>query len=70
MPFIVGGRCYTIDITKGKLMYKDEDLDICPECNGLGLYAPDVFGKDDFVHKVPSTREGYYTFQKDCVIKS
>lgn len=52
-------------------MYRDEDLDTCTNCGGLGLYAPDVFGKDDFVHKVASPRlEGYYTFAKECVTKS
>ena len=39
-----------------------EDLTPCPECNALGMLAPNIWGKVEFVHKVPSTKIGYFTF--------
>jgi hypothetical protein len=44
-------------------MYPDNELNNCPTCGGLGLEAPDIWGKIEFVHKIPSPRlEGYFTF--------
>ena len=43
-------------------MYSDENLIPCPECGGLGLFAPNIFGESKFHHKIPSTIEGYFTF--------
>jgi hypothetical protein len=44
-----------------------EDLTPCPECNSLGMLAPNIWGKTEFVHKVPSPRlEGYFTFVAEC----
>jgi hypothetical protein len=61
----VGGRVYTDNIErKGKeKMYPDSELTPCPECNSLGMTAPNIWGKMEFVHKIPSPRlEGYFTF--------
>ena len=39
----------------------------CPLCGKLRLTAPNLYGKMEFVHKVPSPRfEGYSTFQSEC----
>jgi len=47
-------------------MYPDNELTPCPTCGGLGLDAPNLWGKIEFVHKVPSPRfEGYFTFTAD-----
>jgi hypothetical protein len=47
---------------KGKPMYPDNELTKCPECGALGLTAPNIWGKIEFVHKVASHLEGYFTF--------
>ena len=47
---------------KGKPMYNDNELINCPECNALGLFAPDLYGNAKFHHKIPSKIEGYFTF--------
>lgn len=52
-------------------MYPDSELTPCAECGTLGMLAPNIYGKTEFVHKVPSPRfEGYFTFVAECVIKS
>jgi hypothetical protein len=39
----------------------------CPKCDGIGMTAPDLWGKMEFVHQVPSPRlEGYFTFVSEC----
>lgn len=43
-------------------MYKDSELVKCPDCQALGLFAPDLKGNVVFNHKIPSQREGYFTF--------
>lgn len=43
-------------------MYKDEELVKCPDCQALGLFAPDLYGNSKFHHKIPSKIEGYFTF--------
>jgi hypothetical protein len=43
-------------------MYPDESLLTCPVCGQLGIHANDLWNKSQFFHKVPSEREGYYTF--------
>ena len=50
---------------KGKPMYPDNELTPCPTCDGLGLIAPNLWGKPEFYHKVPSKLEGYFTFTAD-----
>ena len=48
-----------------------DNLTPCPECGSEGMLAKDIWGKMEFVHKVPSPRlEGYFTFQSECVTKS
>ena len=52
-------------------MYPDSELTPCAECGTLGMLAPNIYGKTEFVHKVPSPRfDGYFTFFAECVIKS
>ena len=47
-------------------MYPDSELTACPTCEGLGLIANNLWGKPEFLHKVPSPRfEGYFTFTAD-----
>ncbi len=47
-------------------MYPDNELTPCPSCGNLGLTAPNIWGKPEFLHKVPSPRfEGYFTFTPD-----
>ena len=47
-------------------MYPDNELTPCPSCEGLGLIAPNLWGKPEFYHKIPSPRlEGYFTFTAD-----
>lgn len=47
-----------------------DNLTPCPECGSEGMLAKDIWGKMEFVHKVPSPRlEGYFTFQSECVTK-
>lgn len=43
-------------------MYNDKELINCPDCDALGLFAPDLNGVAKFHHKTPSQREGYFTF--------
>ncbi len=43
-------------------MYEDESLTPCPECGKLSTLAPNLHGKLTRFHKVPSKREGYFTF--------
>lgn len=43
--------------------YPDEELNNCPECGGLGMLGKNIWGKIEFLHKIPSPRfEGYFTF--------
>lgn len=43
-----------------------DNLTPCPECGSEGMLAPDIWGKIEFVHKIPSPRlEGYFTFTSD-----
>ncbi len=52
-------------------MYPDNELTPCVECGSLGMVAPNIWGKSEFVHIVPSPRlEVYFTFQSECVTKS
>jgi hypothetical protein len=52
-------------------MYPDNEMTPCPKCEALGMSAPNIWGKIEFVHKVPSPRlEGYFTFVSECVTKS
>jgi hypothetical protein len=51
---------------KGKTMYPDNELTPCPSCGNLGLTAPNIWGKPEFLHKIDSPRfEGYFTFTAD-----
>lgn len=43
-----------------------DNLTPCPDCNGLGVLAPNLYGKLQRFHKVPSKREGYFTFSEKC----
>lgn len=44
-------------------MYPDNELINCPTCDGLGMLAPNLWGKIEFLHKIDSPRfEGYFTF--------
>ena len=44
-------------------MYNDNELDTCPICGTLGTTAPDLWGKIQFFHKIPSPRlNGYFSF--------
>jgi hypothetical protein len=43
-------------------MYPDNELTPCQTCEGLGITAPNLWGKPEFYHKVPSKIEGYFTF--------
>ncbi len=43
-------------------MYNDNELVKCPDCHGLGLFAPDLYGNSKFHHKIPSKLDGYFTF--------
>jgi len=43
-------------------MYNDNELIKCENCEGLGLFAPDLYGNSVFHHKIPSTIQGYFTF--------
>jgi hypothetical protein len=54
----------TIEITKEQemKMYSDNELTPCSTCSGLGIFAPDLYGKETFFHKIPSTIQGYFTF--------
>jgi hypothetical protein len=55
-----------LELMKGKTMYPDNELTPCPSCEGLGLIAPNLWGKPEFYHKIPSPRlEGYFTFTAD-----
>ena len=46
-------------------MWLDSELQACPICGQLGTTANDIWGKIQFFHKVPSVREGYYTFTQE-----
>ena len=40
-----------------------ETLTSCPSCEKEGMFAPDIWGKETFFHKIESPRiEGYYSF--------
>jgi len=40
-----------------------ETLIVCPDCGKEGVFAPDIWGKETFFHKIPSPRlDGYYSF--------
>lgn len=43
-------------------MYNDDELIKCETCQGLGLFAPDLYGNAMFHHKIPSKIQGYFTF--------
>lgn len=43
-------------------MYNDNELMECVICSGLGVIANDIWGKKQFFHKIPSQRDGYFTF--------
>ena len=43
-------------------MYNDNELIKCETCEGLGLFAPDLYGNPTFHHKIPSQISGYFTF--------
>jgi hypothetical protein len=43
-------------------MYQDSELIVCAECGKLGMTAPNLWGKATFFHKVPATKNGYFTF--------
>lgn len=43
-------------------MYNDNELIKCDTCEGLGLFAPDLYGNSIFHHKIPSQNSGYFTF--------
>ena len=43
-------------------MYNDNELIKCETCEGLGLFAPDLYGNAMFHHKIPSKIQGYFTF--------
>jgi len=51
-----------------KELYPDELLLTCPICAQLGIHANDLWNKSQFFHKVPSEREGYYTFTETHLI--
>lgn len=54
---------------KGKPMYNDNELIKCPECQALGLFAPNLKGDVVFNHKIPSKIEGYFTFTLTHLVK-
>jgi 5-methylcytosine-specific restriction endonuclease McrA len=54
---------------KGKPMYQDSELVKCQECQALGLFAPDLYGNSIFHHKIPSQRNGYFTFTTTHLVK-
>ena len=56
-------------LTKGKLMYQDNELTPCEICNSLGKFAPNLWGKVVFFHKIPSPRlAGYFTFTESHAV--
>ena len=47
-------------------MYPDNELTPCSTCGELGLIAPTIWGKPEFLHKIPSPRfQGYFTFTNE-----
>jgi len=54
---------------KGKPMYQDSELIKCSDCQGLGLFAPDLYGNSKFHHKIPSKIQGYFTFTTTHLVK-
>jgi 5-methylcytosine-specific restriction endonuclease McrA len=50
-------------------MYQDSELVKCQECQALGLFAPDLYGNSVFHHKIPSQRNGYFTFTTTHLVK-
>lgn len=49
-------------------MYPDNELVTCPVCGQLGDTFPDLWGKIQFFHKVPSKTEGYFTFTESHLV--
>lgn len=50
-------------------MYQDNELTPCEICNSLGKFAPNLFGKVVFFHKIPSPRlVGYFTFTESHAV--
>lgn len=50
-------------------MWLDSELETCPVCGQLGTISPDIWGKSQFFHKVPSHRlEGYFTFTQSHLV--
>ena len=43
-------------------MYSNDELDTCQICGARGTVALDLYGKNKFFHKIPSQRDGYFTF--------
>jgi hypothetical protein len=42
-----------------------ETLIKCPNCKSEGIFSNDIWGVEMFFHKIPSKREGYYTFTQE-----
>jgi hypothetical protein len=66
LPLNVGGHPYNGRRRKEIKMW-DNLTEKCEKCGVVGMTAPNLWGKLEFFHQVPSPRlEGYFTFDEKC----